>query len=111
MGVRSFWMVQGWTATEATLSREAVFCKISRVLGSLCVRYQSIPHALHGPKGNDIAPKGQLWAVQSLKQPSEPQSNAASLQEETSTRVSGMYGGILEDTSYPVELEEVFRKV
>lgn len=48
------------------LSREVVFCKISRVLGSLCVSYQSKPHVLYGLEGDYIASKGQIWAVHSL---------------------------------------------
>lgn len=42
------------------LSREVVFCQISRVLGNLFVRHQSKPHVLYGPEGNDVASEGQL---------------------------------------------------
>lgn len=47
----------GQQRQTSRLSREVVFCKISRMLGSLCVGYQSKPHV---PEGNDIASKGQI---------------------------------------------------
>lgn len=56
----------GQQRQTSRLSREVVFCKISRVLGSLCGSYRSKPHVLYGPEANDIASKGQLLAVHSL---------------------------------------------